>query len=265
MAKKRAKQSKAMPHTRKHKPVRRRRKLMDAKRFPLFKGIEEPRESKYVDNGKGIKKFQPETFPPGTAMSENGFPVFSLALRQLHPATCVSIDRQLRRAADIEAKRVAYQARMDRRPLEMRRCDYRMPPDVLAFLQRRYSNDAESAADGKVMEALGYDTDSDLYRVLVDVIRDATRHSYDAGCTEGYIEGKVADIEPKRERSRKANAARRQKHNLDERDAEIVEKHRRLRAVPLSASETEFRLAEEYGLSDKMIRIIIGKARKSGR
>jgi hypothetical protein len=151
------------------------------------------------------------------------------------------------------AAKARHQERLFRRPVEMQSRSYRLPPDVEAFLSRLHNNPLRFASiDG-------------VHGVSADEAAAMIEAAYLRGCTEGYIEGRVADIEPKRERSRKANAARRQKHNLDERDAEIVEKHRRLRAVPLSASETEFRLAEEYGLSDKMIRIIIGKARKAAR
>ena len=135
----------------------------------------------------------------------------------------------------------------------MRSRSYRLPPDVEAFLSKLHDNPLRFASINGVHGISAHEA-----AAMIEA-------AYLRGCTEGYIEGRVADIEPKRERSRKANAARRQKHNLDARDAEIVEKHRRLRAVPLSAGETEFRLAEEYGLSDKMIRIIIGKARKAAR
>jgi len=148
--------------------------------------------------------------------------------------------------------------RMESRRSLMRDTRYRLPQDVAKWLRRN------------VWQPWSVPHYS-LYAVGVDEIarsmgvEDALLSAFMEGCRQGYIEGKAADIEPKRDRSRKANAARRAQHNLDARDAEIVEKYRRLRAVPLSAGEAQFRLAEEYGLSDKMIRIIIGKANRASR
>jgi hypothetical protein len=151
------------------------------------------------------------------------------------------------------AAKAAHQERLSRRPATMRASSYRLPPDVQSFLSKLHDNPLRFASTD------GIDTvKSDDAAALIEA-------AYLRGCTEGYIEGRIADIEPKRERSRKANRARRDKHNLDERDQEIVEKYRRLRAVPLAAGEAQFRLAEEYGLSDKMIRIIIGKANHASR
>jgi hypothetical protein len=146
-------------------------------------------------------------------------------------------------------------ARLAGRPSPMKDTRYRLPAAVASWLRR-------------TVWAPWYVPHHDCSTVGIDDITkhhgidDAMLAAFMEGCRQGYIEGRAADIEPKRERSRKANAARREKHNLDDRDAEIVEKYRRLRAVPLSAGEAQFRLADEYGLSDKMIRIIIGKANR---
>lgn len=147
-------------------------------------------------------------------------------------------------------------ARLQSRPSPIRDTRYKLPADVAKWLRRvvwqpwhvpHYSCSAVGVDE--IVRSMG--------------IEDALLSAFMEGCRQGYIEGKAADIEPKRDRSRKANAARRAKHNLDSRDAEIVEKYHRLRAVPLSAGDAQFRLADEYGLSDKMIRIIIGKSNRA--
>ena len=149
-------------------------------------------------------------------------------------------------------------ARLAGRPSPMKDTRYRLPAAVASWLRRTVwepwhvpHHDCMTFGIDEITKHHGID--------------DAVLAAFMEGCRQGYIEGRAADIEPKRERSRKANAARREKHNLDDRDAEIVAKYQRLRAVPLTAGEAQFRLAEEYGLSDKMIRIIIGKARKAAR
>ena len=94
--------------------------------------------------------------------------------------------------------------------------------------------------------------------------------AYAEGCRQGFIEGRVLDLEPKRQRSAKANAAKRKKpreHNgmrftLDQRDAAIVAEYAALRPM-VGATEAQYRLAQKYDLTDKMIRIIVSKAKRA--
>ena len=65
-------------------------------------------------------------------------------------------------------------------------------------------------------------------------------------------------------RSRKANDARRRLLNLDDRDAAIVVEFAALRATK-TAGDAQYALAEKYGVTDKQIRNVLTKARKSGR
>ena len=51
---------------------------------------------------------------------------------------------------------------------------------------------------------------------------------------------------------------------LDQRDAAIVAEFAAYRPM-VGATDAQLRLAEKYDLSDKMIRIIITKARKASR
>lgn len=162
--------------------------------------------------------------------------------------------RKLREAARAEEHR----QRLARRPARMRSLAYRLPDDVEAFLQRLFSNPL---------------TWSDQREsIAVDDAHQMIEEAYAEGCRQGFIEGRIVDLEPKRERSQKANAAKRQKpreHNgmrytLDQRDAAIVAEYAVLRPM-VGATEAQLRLADKYDLTDKMIRIIISKARKAAR
>jgi hypothetical protein len=155
-------------------------------------------------------------------------------------------------------------ARLAQRPTGMQGSDYRLPADVESFVRSLFRPHEIRAA--------GY------FSVGLDVVADdhgiehAYLSAYMEGCRQGYIEGKVADLEPKRQRSRKANAAKRQKRQdcggqmmtLDERDAAIVAEYPTLRKM-LGSIEAQLRLAEKYGLSSReQVGNIIRKAKQNG-
>jgi len=155
-----------------------------------------------------------------------------------------------------EERRAAFRERLARRPVEMQRREYRLPGDVAAFLDRLFLNPLtwhDQRQQVSVAEA----------HEMIDA-------AYMEGCRQGFIEGRVLDLEPKRQRSAKANAAKRQKpreHNgmrytLDQRDAAIVAEYAVLRPM-VGATEAQYRLAQKYDLSDKMVRIIVSKAKRA--
>jgi hypothetical protein len=160
--------------------------------------------------------------------------------------------RQAREATRAEEHR----RRIARRPESMRSRQYRLPDDVAAFLGRlfrsplTYRDQRESITVAEAGE-------------MIDA-------AYAEGCRQGFIEGRVLDLEPKRQRSAKANAAKRKKpreHNgmrftLDQRDAAIVAEYAALRPM-VGATEAQYRLAQKYDLTDKMIRIIVSKAKRA--
>lgn len=168
-------------------------------------------------------------------------------------------------AAERERSRARAQehaARLARRPASMQG-RYRLPPDVAAFLTRlRDVWRMEHGPTGQPGEP----------PVPAAAVSDLIEAAYMEGCRQGFIEGRVLDLEPKRQRSAKANAAKRQKpreHNgmrytLDQRDAAIVAEYAVLRPM-VGAGEAQYRLAEKYDLTDKMIRIIVGKANRAAR
>jgi len=155
-----------------------------------------------------------------------------------------------------EERRAAFRERLARSPVEMQRREYRLPGDVAAFLDRLFLNPLtwhDQRQQVSVAEA----------HEMIDA-------AYMEGCRQGFIEGRVLDLEPKRQRSAKANAAKRQKpreHNgmrytLDQRDAAIVAEYAVLRPM-VGATEAQYRLAQKYDLSDKMVRIIVSKAKRA--
>lgn len=163
----------------------------------------------------------------------------------------------LDRAAVRKAERLA---RLARRPAAMQAAGYRLPADVASFLKSLFGR-------GEVRMPNGNDLMVDVMNMISEL-----EAAYMEGCRQGYIEGRVADLEPKRERSRKANAAKRQRPQdcaghmmtLDQRDAAIVAEYPTLRAM-LGSIEAQLRLAEKYGLSSReQVGNIIRKAKRSG-
>lgn len=112
----------------------------------------------------------------------------------------------------------------------------------------------------------------DVAHVSIDEAAAMITAAYMDGCQQGYIEGRVADLEPKRQRSAKANAAKRRKRQdcgghmmtLDERDAAIVAEFPTLRGM-LGSIEAQMRLADKYGLSSReQVGNIVRKAKRNG-
>jgi len=164
----------------------------------------------------------------------------------------------------VASRAAAMAARLAQRPGTMQGNDYRLPPDVESFVLSLFRPHEIRAA--------GY------YNVgLDDVaavhgIEHAYLSAYMEGCRQGYIEGRVADLEPKRERSRKMTQAKRQKRQdcggqmmtLDERDAAIVAEFPTLRKM-LGSIEAQLRLAEKYGLTTReQVGNVIRKAKRNG-
>lgn len=157
------------------------------------------------------------------------------------------------------AAKARHRERIERRPAQMRARNYRLPADVAAFLEWLYEN------------PLSWLNRDGEWAVPVDEAKEMIADAYREGCRQGYIEGRVADLEPKRERSRKANAAKRQRPQdcgghmmtLDQRDAAIVAEYPTLRAM-LGPEEARWRLSQKYDLSTKQVGNVIRKATKNG-
>jgi hypothetical protein len=155
------------------------------------------------------------------------------------------------------ARTAARNAWKERRQSAMRRRGYRLPDEVAMFLS------------GLHQRPSFYHRET---HVAVEQVIEIAAAAYMEGCRQGYIEGRVADLEPKRKVSRKANAAKRQKvrdcgghmMTLDQRDAAIVAEYQPLRAM-LGSIDAQLRLAEKYGLSSReQVGNIIRKAKQNG-
>lgn len=157
------------------------------------------------------------------------------------------------------AREAEHRGRIARRPESMRGRKYRLPDDVAEFLDRLFQTSGLRLRDQRE-------------HVTVAEANEMIDAAYAEGCRQGFIEGRVLDLEPKRQRSAKANAAKRQKpreHNgmrytLDQRDAAIVAEYAALRPM-VGATDAQYRLAQKYDLSDKMVRIIVSKAKRAAR
>ena len=132
-----------------------------------------------------------------------------------------------------------------------------LPADIAAFLVRQH-------VPPQLPPELMADTEK-----LLDIIETA----FLQGCWEGYIEGRIADLEPRRQHSRKMTEAKRKqlltiagmKMTMDERNRYIVEEYPKLKDM-LGSLEAQHRLAVKYGLeSREHISRILAADRKRGR
>jgi hypothetical protein len=162
------------------------------------------------------------------------------------------------------AREAAMAARLAKRPDIMQDEDYRLPKDVESFVRSLFRPDE--------IRAHGYSFNGLDEIAGFSGVEHAYLSAYMEGCRQGYIEGRVADLEPKRRRAAKANAAKRRKRQdcggrmmtLDERDAAIVAEFPTLRGM-LGSIEAQLRLAEKYGLqSREQVGNIVRKARRNG-
>lgn len=182
-------------------------------------------------------------------------PKLSRAQRQLAEHREQERKRVLReRYLACRAARVAWRSRRD---AAVRSRGYRLPEAVVAFLKTLHDEPTFQYGDT---------------HVEIEKVLEIAAEAYLNGCRQGYIEGRVADLEPNRERSRKANAAKRQRRQdcgghmmtLDERDAAIVAEYSTLRDM-LGSIEAQLRLAEKYGLSSReQVGNVIRKAKQNG-
>jgi hypothetical protein len=210
-----------------------------------------------------VKEFQLDIFGGRTLVARRPAPTkaeqaMSAELKRKAEEYFASEEFRQVKAREAAAKQ-RHRERLERRPASMRGRGYRLPADVAGFLDRLFQH-----------HPLRWPVECD--HITLAEAREMIDAAYAEGCTQGYIEGRVVDLEPRRKRAAAANAAKRKKpreHNgmrftLDQRDAAIVTEFTAYRPM-MGATEAQLRLAEKYDLSDKMIRIIIGKARKASR
>jgi hypothetical protein len=147
------------------------------------------------------------------------------------------------------ARREQHQQRIGRRPEEMRASDYRLPPDVVAFLRRIYNNPLKFAEHLKDLPLVG----TVEAKELID-------NAYMEGCRQGFIEGFLYGEDKarpgalkNRERLRQQNLDKLSRLGIADRNAEIVaEFHRLERELPGKEQRKE-KLAADHDLTPKQI------------
>jgi hypothetical protein len=157
-----------------------------------------------------------------------------------------------RRLARDEAKRVAFRARLARRPAEMQRDGYVLPADVAVFLRRLHD------------EPTFY---SDEVQISTARAIELVAAAYMEGCREGFIEGFLYGEDKarpgalkNRERLRQQNLEKLERLGIADRNAEIVAKfHQMERDLPGKEQRYE-ELAARHELTTRQIGTIIRKA-----
>ena len=164
------------------------------------------------------------------------------------------------------------QSRLARRKPEMRTHGF-VPKELLDSLEMLFVEpslgdpvfeDEFSANMRAELRLLRLVTEAEAFWVASEAFRQ--------GAAEGFIEGRMHEVERHRQASTTMNAAKRKKpreHDgktltLDQRDAEIVAEYPMLRTM-MGADDAQYRLAKKYGITDRMIRIILGKAKRSAQ
>ncbi len=164
------------------------------------------------------------------------------------------------------------QERLNRRKPEMRTHEF-VPKELLDSLEMLFLEpslgdpvfeDEFSAKQRAELRLLRLVTEAEAFWVASEAFR--------RGAAEGFIEGRMHEVERHRQTSSTMNAAKRKKpreHDgktltLDQRDQAIVAEYPLLRTM-MSADDAQYRLAQKYGLGDRQIRNILGAANKAAR
>ena len=178
---------------------------------------------------------------------KTGRPVSSAATSR-HAAT-ESAARAKRAATERRERRMKEQARRDqaaaarrmwveRRPEGMRATEYALPADVVKVL----------------LDLQTYEWERDIVLMsfcecsraaMKQEVVEAARKAFIEGATQGFIEGFVARLERDRIVSRKRNQRKREKNDMDARDAAIVAEFPILRGM-LGSTEAQYRLCLLY-------------------
>lgn len=127
-----------------------------------------------------------------------------------------------------EAARQEYKARLGRRPVEMQRADYTLPPDIATFLRG-------------LMGAVQFSDEEEQKGVPTNRAFMLAHETYMRGCKQGFIEGFLYGEEKarpgaikNRERLRQQNLEKLARLGIADRNAEIVaEFHRLERTMPV--------------------------------
>ena len=121
---------------------------------------------------------------------------------------------------------------------------FTLPDDSRVFLERLYDEPCEVRQ---------------LDQMASKLVEELLRQVYAQGCSEGYIEGRVQNMERDRLVSKKRNQRKREKHNLDDRDATIAAEYRDLCGM-MAVGQAKERLAQKYECDPRTIFNVVKKA-----
>ena len=121
---------------------------------------------------------------------------------------------------------------------------FTLPDDSRVFLERLYDEPCEVRQ---------------LDQMASELVKELLQRAYAQGCSEGYIEGRVQNMERDRLVSKKRNQRKREKHNLDDRDATIAAEYRDLCGM-MAVGQAKERLAQKYECDPRTIFNVVKKA-----
>lgn len=168
---------------------------------------------------------------------------------------------RLRRAA----RKAVREARLSRRPAKMRSREYALPKELMAWM-RSVASLRQDHIDGslvsRAIERAVHEGDAVQAKMLISsLVRELVDEAFTAGCTQGYIEGRVAELAVKREVSDTGNRRKRERKvsgemDMDSRDAEIFAEVQSL-APELGKDKAEQRVAEKHDITTRRVRGVV--------
>jgi hypothetical protein len=176
--------------------------------------------------------------------------------------------RAVAREAEAEARRTAFRSRLARRPVEMRRANYRLPSDVEEFLGRLGWDGFDEMMHVKEIKHAAGLGDWEIR----DAIEAVMTFAYMEGCRQGFIEGFLYGEDKarpgalkNRERLRQQNLDKLARLGIADRNAEIVAAFGHLeRELPGKEQRYE-KLAADYELTVRQIGTIVRRVSKRRR
>ncbi len=148
------------------------------------------------------------------------------------------------------ARRAERQARLERRPKQFTD-GFTLPDDVRRFAMHLF--------DAGMYEVPTFDQPGDRMAHVLELLQ-RLEAAYMQGVTQGYIEGRIANLEPRRHASLKANEAKRRKPReyagtvmtVEQRDERIVAEYVTLCAM-MPVGQARERLAAKYECDPRTI------------
>jgi len=159
------------------------------------------------------------------------------------------------------ARRAIRESRLARRPPEMRSREYALPKSLVDWMRSLVELQRHGTVEVAMFELEMATHDRDSLRKMRDILEQLMDESFVAGCTQGYIEGRVAELGVRRKTSDKLHRRKRERPvsgemDMDERDAAIFAEVQSL-APELGKEDAERQVAGKHGISDRRVRGIV--------